>query len=214
MSCPTSKGGWQTPYPVSLFLKVPVAPMEAGCSVRGIGERVQIVGTASWVAVLPTQFVESHSQVQTSENMTPQRVTHEPPIARPNYIFVWWWGGGTTQLVQHQSCGRQRLHALTSPSWHSTFQQPKWPPKIFRWYGSEEWLILSSASKVNCSNTTTWLPILRHRPHGLTIMATSLDGLHKEWQAKWREQTWSSLSPRAGYQGQGQRTSRTASSLD
>jgi hypothetical protein len=32
------------------------------------------------------QFLESHSQVQTSGNVTPHQVTHGPPIAKPNYI--------------------------------------------------------------------------------------------------------------------------------
>ncbi len=74
------------PIPASPLSRVPVAPAEADYCKRGLGERVQIVGMASQVAVLPMQFVESQYQVQTSENETPRRVTHGPPIGRPNYI--------------------------------------------------------------------------------------------------------------------------------
>ncbi len=58
------------PIPASPLPRVPVAPEEAECHVRGVGRIVQNVGTASRAAVLPTQFVESKSQVKTSGNVT------------------------------------------------------------------------------------------------------------------------------------------------
>ncbi len=75
------------PIPASPLPRVPVNPKEADCHVRNVGRRVQTVGMSSQVAVLPTQFVESQSQVQTGGNMTPCQVTHGPPIMRPNYIL-------------------------------------------------------------------------------------------------------------------------------
>ncbi len=77
----------RTPILASPLPRVPVAPMEADCYVMGVGNSVQTVGTASWNAVLPTQFLESPSQLQTSGNVTPRQVTQGPPIARPNYIL-------------------------------------------------------------------------------------------------------------------------------
>ncbi len=75
------------PIPASPLPRVPVAPAEADCHIRGVGKSVQTVGTASQVTVPPMQVVESRSQVQTSEIVTTRRVTHGPPIARPNYIL-------------------------------------------------------------------------------------------------------------------------------
>ncbi len=47
------------PILASPLPRAPVAPVEAYCHVRGVGKSVQTVWTASKVAVLPTQFVES-----------------------------------------------------------------------------------------------------------------------------------------------------------
>ncbi len=122
--------------------------------------------------------------------------------------------GTTPGHGQPVSCKRQFLHALTSPSQCSRFQWLNWPPQNSHWSCSAKWPIPSLASKTNCSNTATWSPIPRHGPHGPTLnTASSLDGLHKKCPAKWREQTWSSLSQWTGYQGQGQRMLHTASSL-
>ncbi len=63
--------------PAGPLPRVPVTPAEADCHVEGVGGRVQIVGTASHVAILPMQIVE---------NLTPQQGKHGPPITRPNYI--------------------------------------------------------------------------------------------------------------------------------
>ncbi len=59
------------PIPASPLPRVPVAPKEADCHVRGVGRSVQTVGTASQIAVLPMPFLESQSQLQTSGDVTP-----------------------------------------------------------------------------------------------------------------------------------------------
>ncbi len=109
-------------------------------------------------------------------------------------------------------CKRQCLHALTSPSPNSRFQQPNWLPENSRWYGFAKWQTLSSASKVNYWNIDTWSTVPRHGPHGPILTATSLDGWHKECWAKWLEWTQFCSSQRTRYCKQGQRMSRTASS--
>jgi hypothetical protein len=58
------------PIPAGPLPRVPVASKEAECHVRGVGRSVQTVGTVSQVTVLPTQFVNSQSQVQTNGNVT------------------------------------------------------------------------------------------------------------------------------------------------
>jgi hypothetical protein len=75
------------PILASPLPRVLVAPGEADCCVGGVGGRVQMVGTASQVAVPPTQIIESQSRVEIVENVTPRQGTHRPPIARPNYIL-------------------------------------------------------------------------------------------------------------------------------
>ncbi len=47
------------PIPASPLPRVLVTPAEADCHVRGVSNSVQTVGTASQVAFLPKQFVES-----------------------------------------------------------------------------------------------------------------------------------------------------------
>jgi hypothetical protein len=59
------------PIPASPLPRVPVTPKLSECHIRGVGRSVQTVGMVSQVAVLPMQFVESQSQVQTSGNVTP-----------------------------------------------------------------------------------------------------------------------------------------------
>jgi hypothetical protein len=58
------------PIPASPLPRVPVAPKEAECHIRGVGRSVPNLGMAPRVSILPKQFVESRSQVQTSKNMT------------------------------------------------------------------------------------------------------------------------------------------------
>jgi hypothetical protein len=53
------------PLLASPLPRVPVAPAEADCHVREVGKSLHMLGTASQVAVPPTQFVEPQSQVQT-----------------------------------------------------------------------------------------------------------------------------------------------------
>ncbi len=206
------------PILASTLSRVLIALTEADYCPRDVGERVQMVGRASRVAVPPMQLVESRSRMHTVENVTPRQGTHRPPIARTNYISQ---NNDDDEPQQRQntgqgqpvSCKRQCVHALTSPSQCSRFQRPNWPPKNSQWDSSAKWPIPSSANKASRSNIDTWLPIPRHGPHGPTLTATSLDGLHKECPAKWREWTQSSFSPGTGYQGQEQKTSRMASSL-
>ena len=47
------------PIPASPLPRVPIALAEADCRIRDVGERLQMVGMASQVAVQPTQIVES-----------------------------------------------------------------------------------------------------------------------------------------------------------
>jgi hypothetical protein len=75
------------PILASPLPRVPTAIAEADCCIRDGGKRVQMVGMAFQVAVMPMQLVETRSQAQTVEKVTPRQGTHGPPIARPNYIL-------------------------------------------------------------------------------------------------------------------------------
>jgi hypothetical protein len=70
------------PILASPLPRVTVAPTEADCCIGGGGGRVQIVGTASQVAVPPTQIVKFQYQLQTVENVTPQQGKDGLTIAR------------------------------------------------------------------------------------------------------------------------------------
>ncbi len=204
------------PIPASQLPRVPITIAEADCCIRDGGKRVQMVGMASQVAAIPTQSVEAQPQAKTWEGdpaIGNTRATNRKTKLHFTGQWQWW----TKSQVQHKIMDNQ-YHARGNACMHWRHQANVWdfsgqtdPQKIpMMWFC--KWPILFLASKAKYWNIATWFPIPRHRPHGPTLTASSLDGLCKECPAKWWEQTQSSLFPRSRYQEQGQRTSRTASS--